>query len=104
MVVMPNTEPVIDEPSLIDYIKARGEATACVRVLPDGGAHQRACRARSMTEIGLLLEAGAIAFTDGDRTIANTRVLRRALSYASTFGALVVGHAEDPDLSRNAPR
>jgi dihydroorotase len=55
-----------------------------------------------MTEIGLLMEAGAVAFTDGDRTISNTRVLRRALAYASTFGALVVGHAEDPDLSEGA--
>jgi dihydroorotase len=52
-----------------------------------------------MTEIGLLKEAGAVAFTDGDRTIANTRVLRRALSYASSFDALVVGHAEDPNLT-----
>jgi dihydroorotase len=52
-----------------------------------------------MTEIGLLTEAGAVAFTDGDRTIANARIMRRALAYASTFGALVVGHAEDPDLS-----
>jgi dihydroorotase len=55
-----------------------------------------------MTEIGLLREAGAVAFTDGDRTIGNTRVLRRALAYASTFGALVVGHAEDPDLTQDA--
>jgi len=49
--------------------------------------------------MGLLMEAGAVAFTDADRTIANARIMRRALSYASTFGALVVGHAEDPDLS-----
>ena len=55
-----------------------------------------------MTEIGLLKEAGAVAFTDGDRTIANTRVLRSALAYASTFGVLVVGHAEDPDLTEGA--
>jgi dihydroorotase len=53
----------------------------------------------TMTEIGLLKEAGAVAFTDGDRTIANARVMRRALAYANTFGALIVGHAEDPDLS-----
>jgi dihydroorotase len=55
-----------------------------------------------MTEIGLLKEAGAIAFTDGDRTVSNTRVFRRALSYAANFDALVVGHAEDPDLSEGA--
>ena len=51
-----------------------------------------------MTEIGLLKEAGAVAFTDGDRSIANARVMRRALAYAATFDALVVGHAEDPEL------
>lgn len=55
-----------------------------------------------MTEIGLLKEAGAVAFTDGDRTVANARVMGRALSYAATFDALVVGHAEDPELVANA--
>jgi dihydroorotase len=99
MVVMPNTDPVIDEPSLVDFLKRRADATAKVRVLPMG-ALTKGLAGEVMTEIGLLTEAGAVAFTDADRTIANTRVLRRALSYAATFGALVVGHAEDPELSR----
>ena len=55
-----------------------------------------------MTEIGLLQEAGAIAFTDGDRSVANARVLRRALAYAATFDALVISHAEDPELVKGA--
>ena len=101
MIVMPNTDPVIDEPSLVDFIKRRAGATACVRVLPMG-ALTRGLDGEIMAEIGLLKEAGAVAFTDGDRTIANARVMRRALAYASTFGALVVGHAEDPDLSAGA--
>lgn len=101
IVVMPNTDPVIDEPSLVDFIKRRAMATASVRVLPMA-ALTRHLAGDVMTEMGLLMEAGAIAFTDGDRTIANARVMRRALSYASTFGALVVGHAEDPDLSEGA--
>ncbi len=101
IVVMPNTDPVIDEPSLVDFIKRRAQATARVHVLPMGAlTRQRA--GLVMTEIGLLMEAGAIAFTDADRTIANARVMRRALAYASTFGALVVGHAEDPELSADA--
>ena len=101
IVVMPNTDPVIDEPSLVDFIRRRAAATAKVRVVPMA-ALTRHLAGEMMTEIGLLKEAGAVAFTDGDRTIANTRVLRRALAYASTFGALVVGHAEDPDLTEGA--
>lgn len=101
MIVMPNTNPVIDEPSLVDFIKRRAAATACVRVIPMAALTQHLA-GEVMTEVGLLMEAGAIAFTDGDRTIANARIMRRVLSYASTFGALVVGHAEDPDLSEGA--
>ena len=98
IVVMPNTDPVIDEPSLVDFILRRAAATARVRVVPMA-ALTRHLAGETMTEIGLLMEAGAVAFSDGDRTIANARVMRRALAYASTFGALVVGHAEDPELS-----
>ncbi len=101
MVVMPNTDPVIDEPSLVDFIARRAAATAKVRVLPMG-ALTRGLAGETMSEIGLLKEAGAVAFTDGDRMVANARVMRRALAYASTFNALVVGHAEDPELSAGA--
>ncbi|HUO89837.1 MAG TPA: dihydroorotase [Rhizomicrobium sp.] len=101
IVTMPNTDPVIDEPSLVDFIKRRAAATAKVRVAPMA-ALTRQLAGETMTEIGLLKEAGAVAFTDGDRTIANARVLRRALAYANTFDALIVGHAEDPDLSEGA--
>jgi dihydroorotase len=101
IVVMPNTDPVIDEPSLVDFILRRALGTAKVRVAPMA-ALTKGLGGEVMTEIGLLREAGAVAFTDGDRTIGNTRVLRRALAYASTFGALVVGHAEDPDLTQDA--
>jgi dihydroorotase len=101
MIVMPNTDPVIDEPSLVDFIQRRAAATAHVRVLPMA-ALTHGLAGERMTEIGLLKEAGAVAFTDGDRTVANARVMRRALAYANTFGALVVGHAEDPELSANA--
>ncbi|HEY6578287.1 MAG TPA: dihydroorotase [Rhizomicrobium sp.] len=101
IVVMPNTDPVIDEPSLVDFIRRRAIATACVRVLPMAALTRRLA-GETMTEIGLLMEAGALAFTDADRTIASARVMRRALAYASTFGALVVGHAEDPELALGA--
>ncbi len=101
IIVMPNTDPVIDEPSLVDFIRRRAQATAKVRVAPMA-ALTKGLDGEVMTEIGLLKEAGAVAFTDADRTIANARVLRRCLAYASTFGALIVGHAEDPDLTEGA--
>jgi dihydroorotase len=97
---MPNTDPVIDEPSLVDFIKRRAGATAKVRVAPMA-ALTAGLKGEVMTEIGLLKEAGAVAFSDGDRSIGNARVMRRALAYAATFDALVVGHAEDLDLSEN---
>ena len=101
MIVMPNTDPVIDEPSLVDFLLRRAAATAKVRVLPTA-ALTKGLLGETMTEIGLLQEAGAIAFTDGDRSVANARVLRRALSYAATFDALVISHAEDPVLVKGA--
>jgi len=101
IVTMPNTNPVIDEPSLVDFIRRRAQATAKVHVAPMA-ALSHGLKGEVMTEIGLLKEAGAIAFTDGDRSIANARVMRRALAYAATFDALVVGHAEDPELVEGA--
>jgi dihydroorotase len=101
MIVMPNTDPVIDEPSLVDFILRRAAATAKVRVLPTA-ALTKGLKGETMTEIGLLQEAGAVAFTDGDRSIANARVLRRALAYAATFDALVLAHVEDPELVKDA--
>ena len=101
MLVMPNTDPVIDEPSLVDFLLRRAAATAKVRVLPTA-ALTKGLLGETMTEIGLLKEAGAIAFTDGDRSVANARVLRRALAYAATFDALVIAHAEDPELVKGA--
>lgn len=101
MVVMPNTNPVIDGPSLVDFLLRRARATAKVRVHPCG-ALTKGLKGEVMTEMGLMREAGAVAFGDGDQAIANARVLRRALDYAATFGVLVVGHAEDPDLTEGA--
>ena len=101
IVTMPNTNPVIDEPSLVDFILRRAAATAKVRVAPTAALTQ-GLAGEIMTEIGLLKEAGAVAFTDGDRTVANARVMRRALAYAATFNSLTIGHAEDPDSTKDA--
>ena len=98
IIVMPNTDPVIDEPSLVDYIRRRAAATAKVRVAPMA-ALTKGMAGQVMTEIGMLQEAGAVAFTDPETTVSNARVMRRALAYAANFGALVVGHCEDRDLA-----
>jgi len=99
MVVMPDTDPVIDDVSLVDFIKRRGEARAGVRVLPSA-ALTKHLDGEQMTEIGLLAEAGAVLFSNGSRPIVDSRVLRRALSYSSAFGALIAHRPEDPYLAR----
>ncbi len=99
MVVMPNTDPVIDDVSLVEFIKRRGEERARVRVLP-AAAMTKHLDGALMTEIGLLSEAGAVLFSNGDNPIVDSRVLRRALAYASAFGALVAHRPEDPYLAK----
>jgi len=99
MVVMPDTDPVIDDVSLVDFIKRRGEARASVRALPSA-ALTKHLDGEQMTEIGLLAEAGAVLFSNGSRPIVDSRVLRRALSYSSAFGALIAHRPEDPYLAR----
>ncbi len=98
MIVMPNTDPVIDDAAIVDFILRRARDTAIVRVAPMAALTQGLGGER-MTEIGLLQEAGAVAVTDGRRAIANARIFRRVLSYARDFGMLVVQHVEEPALS-----
>jgi len=97
MITMPNTNPVIDDAALVDFISRRARDTAIVRVHPMA-ALTKDCDGQSMTEFGLLREAGAVAFTDGDRAVMNALTMRRALAYAGTFDALIVQHAMDQDL------
>ncbi len=99
MICMPNTNPVIDEVALVDFIARRARDTAIVRVHPMA-ALSKGLLGKEMTEIGLLSEAGAIAFTDGNKSITDAQLFRRMLTYAKNFGALVVQHTEDPDLAR----
>jgi len=96
-VVMPTTEPVIDDAALVSFIAQRASG-AGVRVYPTG-ALTHGLKGTQMSEIGLLQEAGAIAFTDADRTIASTLIMRRCLAYAANYDALVIAHAEDPALA-----
>jgi dihydroorotase len=98
MVVMPDTEPVIDQVALVDFIQRRARDNALVNVHVMA-AMTKGLRGEEMTEIGLLQRAGAIAFTNGKSSVANTRVMRNVLLYAKDFGALIVHHTEDPHLT-----
>ncbi|PKQ04820.1 MAG: dihydroorotase [Alphaproteobacteria bacterium HGW-Alphaproteobacteria-11] len=98
MIVMPNTNPVIDDVALVDYIERRARDTAIVNV-HTMAALTKGLHGEQMTEIGLLRDAGAVAFTDGDKALASAQVMRRAMTYAAHFGALIVQHAEEPSLS-----
>jgi len=98
MIVMPNTQPVIDDAAIVDFILRRARDTASVRVAPMA-AITKGLGGELMTEIGLLKEAGAVAITEGTRALVNANVFRRALMYAKDFDMLVVQHVEEPTLS-----
>ena len=97
ILTMPETNPILDDPAIVDFVLRRARDTALVHVRP-AAALTKGLEGREMTEIGLLSEAGAIAFTDGTRSVTNAQVMRRALTYARDFGALIIHHVEDPDL------
>jgi dihydroorotase len=101
IVVMPDTEPVIDQVALVDFIQRRARDNAAVNVHVMA-AMTRGLKGQDMTEIGLLKRAGAIAFTNGKSSIGNTRVMRNVLLYSKDFGALIVHHTEDPHLTEGA--
>lgn len=101
IVVMPETNPVIDQVALVDFIQRRARDNAFVHV-HTMAAMTKGLKGEEMTEIGLLQRAGAIAFSNGKSSVGNTRVMRNILNYAKDFGALVVHHTEDPYLSGTA--
>jgi dihydroorotase len=101
IVVMPDTEPVIDQVALVDFIQRRARDNAIVNVHVMA-AMTRGLKGQEITEIGLLQRAGAVAFANGKSSIANTRVMHNALLYAKDFGALIVHHTEDPFLTEGA--
>lgn len=96
--VLPDTDPALDDPALVQFVLRRGEATGSVALLPYAAA-TKGCEGGEIAEYGLLREAGAVAFTDGRRAVGAARVMRLALSYARAFGAFVVQHPEEPGLA-----
>ena len=98
MVALPNTDPVIDAVAGIDFIARRAREIRKVKVYAYAGV-TKGLAGKDLTEMGLLAESGAVAFTDGTSAVADARVMRRALSYARTFDALIVQHPEEPALA-----
>ncbi len=98
LAVLPDSKPAIDDPALARLLRARGEETGAITIYPYG-ALTRGCEGDEMAELGLLREAGAVAFTDGRRALADARLMRRILAYARHFGARIVQHPEDPSLA-----
>ncbi|HET9068413.1 MAG TPA: dihydroorotase, partial [Amaricoccus sp.] len=100
IVTRPDTRPAVDTPEALEFLQRRAVGASLVNVLPMA-ALTKAREGREMTEIGFLLDAGAVAFTDA-RAVADARVFQRCLTYAGGLGALVVGHPQDPALSEGA--
>ena len=99
LITRPDTNPPVDDPAVVDFILRRARDAAKVRVHPSA-ALTKGLKGEEIAEIGLLAEAGAIAFGDGPHSVADALTMRRALTYARDFGALVAPICEDRSLSR----
>lgn len=98
MVALPNTAPVLDDVPVLEFIARRARELQEVKVY-SYGALTKGLAGVELTEIGLLSQAGCVAFTDADRAVANAKVMKRALDYARGFDALIVQHPEEPALA-----
>ena len=100
VVTMPNTEPVIDNVSIVDFLKRRGRDKSKINIFPTASLTKN-LEGNNMTEFGLLQKKGIIAFTDGLKTIQNTRLMSRIMKSAHDLNSLILQHAEDLELSKN---
>ena len=100
VVTMPNTSPVIDNVSIVDFLKRRGRDKSKINIYPSASLTKN-LESTNMTEFGLLKKKGIIAFTDGIQTIQNTRLMSRIMRSAYDLDCLVMQHAEDFELSKN---
>lgn len=97
IIMMPDTSPVIDDVALVDFVQRLARDEAIVNVHP-AAALTKGLKGEEMTEFGLLLEAGAVCLSNGRHTVANPAVMRRAMTYARDFGAVVSVATQDPHL------
>lgn len=98
LAALPDGNPPTDDPALVRLLAARGAETGSLTVHPYG-AVSRLCRGEELAELGLLAEAGAVAFSDGAHAIGSARLMRLALGYAKAFGRMIVQHPEEPMLA-----
>mgnify|MGYP003312908689 FL=1 len=98
MVILPNQTPKLNNPSIIDHIKRQSENSKLPKVNVYGAA-TKDDQGLEMSEIGLMSEMGAIGFTNGNKSIKNSLVMRRLMSYAAMINRPIIQHAEDEDLS-----
>lgn len=100
MIGLPNTHPPIDDAAVLGLIARRARQVGLTKIYAYGAATKN-LDGKEMAEIGLMAEAGALGFTNGVRAIADAQVMRRVLTYAANFDALVVQHPEEPSLAKN---
>ncbi len=100
VVTMPNTDPIIDNVSIVDFLKRRGRDKSKINIFPTASLTKN-LEGKNMTEFGLLQKKGIIAFTDGLTTIQNTRLMSRIMKSAHDLNSLILQHAEDLELSKN---
>jgi dihydroorotase len=101
MVTRADTNPPVDTPETLEFVTRRAAQVSPVRIAPMA-ALTKGRDGREMVEIGFLSDAGAVAFSDGDRVVTDLKVFSRALTYARSLGALVIGHVQEPTLSKGA--
>ena len=100
VVTMPNTDPVIDNVSIVDFLKRRGRDKSKINIFPSASLTKN-IEGLNMSEFGLLQSKGIIAFTDGTKTIQNTQLMSRIMNSSKDLGTLIMQHAEDYNLSKN---
>jgi dihydroorotase len=100
MVCLPNTQPVIDDMSVVEFMARRARLIGLTKVYAYG-AVTKGLAGQELAELGLLAQSGALAFTDGLKAVKDPQVMRRALSYAATFGLMIIQHPEESSLSDN---
>ena len=100
VVTMPNTDPIIDNVSIVDFLKRRGRDKSKINIYPCASLTKN-LEGTNMTEFGLLQKKGIVAFTDGTKTIQNPRLMSRIMNSAKDLGCLIMQHAEDYELAKN---